>query len=73
MVVFFFHVTNGRTKYDELFGSAVVDTYSLKRPIYSTTPGGNNNDQFNNPVAAGFGNMPPQAPAAVNRPQFRVG
>ena len=76
MVVFFFHLNSGRTKYDELFGSVVVDTYSLKRPIYSTTSG-----------AGGYGNQHavagdmnnnmnmPHNPAAgaVNRPQFRVG
>ena len=75
MVVFFFHMNSGRTKYDELFGSIVVDTYSLKRPIYSSTSGaggyGNNLNQYadmNNDM-----NMPPNPAAAVNRRQFRVG
>jgi hypothetical protein len=81
LVIFFFHMNSGRTKYDELFGSIVVDTYSLKRPIYSTSSGvagyhGNNLNQY---AAAGDVNnnvnMPPNPAggADVDRPQFRVG
>ena len=77
MVVFFFHLNSGRTKYDELFGSVVVDTYSLKRPIYTTTSGaGGYGNQLNQYAAAGDVNnvnMPPPGAAAANRPQFRVG
>ena len=68
MVVFFFHMTNGRTKYDEWFGSVVVDTYSLKRPIYTTTTGGGG--------AVAGGNSFNQAAGGrqeANRPQFNVG
>ena len=78
-------MNSGRTKYDELFGSIVVDTYSLKRPIYSTTSGaggyGNNLNQY--AMAGDVNNndnnmnMPPNNPAGEaavnNRPQFRVG
>ena len=77
-------MNSGRTKYDELFGSIVVDTYSLKRPIYSTSSGvqggyhGNNLNQY---AAAGDVNnnmnMPPnpagEVAAVNNGPQFRVG
>ena len=35
LVVFFINVPHGRTRYDKLFGSIVVDVASLHRPLFA--------------------------------------
>ncbi len=34
LIIFFFNLSHGRTRYDRLFGSIVVDISSLNRPVF---------------------------------------
>ena len=47
LIVFFFNIPHGRTRYDKLFSSIVVDISTLNRPLFIGGPGLNHTVNFN--------------------------
>lgn len=39
LVIFFFNIQHGRTRYDKLFNCIIVDVASLHRPLFVNGPG----------------------------------
>lgn len=63
LVIFFFNITHGRTRYDKLFGSMVVDVSSLHRPLFVSGQGVNQVVNFN----LNQGGMGPQVQVQIQR------
>ena len=47
LVIFFFNIPHGRTRYDKLFMSIVVDVSTLNRPLFVSNQGLNHIVNFN--------------------------